>query len=108
MDLYRRLLDELGPTLWQIEFYNWGEPLLCKDIYRMIEEAHALGISTQVNTNFSLPFDAERAERPARSGLSILGVSIDGAQQAVYEQYRVGGDLAIVLRNCALVRDAKS
>jgi hypothetical protein len=107
MDLYRRLLDELGPTLWQIEFYNWGEPLLFKNIYRMIEEAHAFGISTQVNTNFSLAFDAERAERLVRSGLSILGVSIDGAQQAVYEQYRVRGDLATVLRNCALVRDAK-
>src|SRR5581483_10986599 len=32
---------------------------------------------------------------------------IDGATQATYEQYRVGGDLDRVLRNCRLMVDAK-
>jgi hypothetical protein len=25
LDLYRKLMDELG--LFEVEFYNWGEPL---------------------------------------------------------------------------------
>ncbi len=107
LDLYRRLLDELGDTLFELEFYNWGEPLLAKHIYTMIEEAHRRGISTTVSTNFSLPFDAERAERLVRSGLTVFGVSIDGARQETYQQYRVRGDLELVLRNCRLMRDAK-
>jgi MoaA/NifB/PqqE/SkfB family radical SAM enzyme len=107
LPLWRQLLAELGDYLFEVEFYNWGEPLLGRHIYTMVEEAHARGISTTVSTNFSLPFDAERAERLVRTGLTVLGVSIDGARQETYERYRVGGDLAKVLRNCALVADAK-
>ena len=33
LDLYRRLLAELGDYLFEIEFYNWGEPLLASIIY---------------------------------------------------------------------------
>jgi MoaA/NifB/PqqE/SkfB family radical SAM enzyme len=107
LDLYRRLLAELGPYLFEVEFYNWGEPLLHKPIFTMIEETHRRGIATTVSTNLSFPWDAERAERLVASGLSVLGVSIDGARQETYAQYRVGGDLDLVLRNCRLVADAK-
>jgi pyruvate-formate lyase-activating enzyme len=107
LELYRKLLAELGDYLLELEFYNWGEPLLSKFIYTMIREASDRGISTTVSTNFSIPFDAERAERLVASGLQTLGVSIDGAQQETYEQYRVRGDLETVLKNCRLVVDAK-
>jgi pyruvate-formate lyase-activating enzyme len=106
-ELYARLLRELGPYLFEIEFHNWGEPLLAKQLVPMIAAAACQGIATTVSTNFSIPFDAERAEALVRSGLSLLGVSIDGARQEIYEQYRVHGNLELVLRNCRLVRDAK-
>jgi organic radical activating enzyme len=104
---FTRLLDELGPYLWRVEFCNWGEPLLGKHIYPMIEAATARGISSLISTNFSVPFDAGRAEQLVSSGLTILGVSLDGARQETYEQYRVRGNLATVLRNVRLVADAK-
>jgi MoaA/NifB/PqqE/SkfB family radical SAM enzyme len=107
LDLYRSLIAELGDYLCELEFYNWGEPLLCKHIYTMVEEAHARGISTTISTNFSFPFDAARAERLVASGLTVLGVSIDGARQDTYERYRVGGKLERVLANCRLVAEAK-
>jgi len=107
IEFYERLLDELGDYLFSLEFFNWGEPLLAKHIFAMIEQATRRGISTTISTNFSFPFDAERAERIVTSGLQILGVSIDGARQDTYEQYRVRGQLDTVLRNVALVRDAK-
>ena len=104
---FTRLLDEMGDYLWQVEFHNWGEPMLNKHLFAMITAASARGLSTMFNTNFSLPFDAARAEALVQSGLSILGVSVDGATQASYEQYRVNGRLDLVLRNCRLVADAK-
>jgi MoaA/NifB/PqqE/SkfB family radical SAM enzyme len=104
---FTRLLDEMGDDLWQVEFHNWGEPLLNKHLPAMIAAARARGLSTTFNTNFSLPFDAARAEALVQSGLAMLGVSIDGATQASYEQYRVDGRLDLVLRNCRLVADAK-
>ena len=104
---FTQLLDEMGAYLWQLEFHNWGEPLLNKHLIAMIAAAHARGLSTMFNTNFSMPFDAARAEALVRSGVTILGVSIDGARQASYEQYRVKGRLDLVLQNCRLVADAK-
>jgi len=107
LDTYRRILNEIGGTLLQIDFCNWGEPLLAKDLATMIADASRRGIGTLVSTNFSVPFDAERAERLVASGLGILGVSLDGARQETYEQYRVGGDFETVIRNCRLVHEAK-
>jgi hypothetical protein len=108
VDVYRKLLDELGDTLLELEFYNWGEPLLHKQLDAMIADAAGRGISTTVSTNFSLPFDAARAERLVGAGLAVLGVSIDGARQETYERYRVGGKFARVVENCRLVAEAKA
>jgi Radical SAM superfamily len=101
------LMDVLGPYLLEVEFTNWGEPLLNQHLEDMVEVAARSGTTTSFSTNFSFPFTPQRAERLVRSGLTSLGVSIDGARQETYEQYRVGGDLALVLRNCELVQDAK-
>ena len=105
--LYQKALDELGNRLLQVEFYNWGEPLLNKSIYDMVRMASDRKISTMISTNFSLPFDEERAEKLVASRLAVFGVSLDGAWQESYEQYRVGGNLETVLRNVRLVNDAK-
>jgi pyruvate-formate lyase-activating enzyme len=106
-DLYRKLLDELGDYLFLVEFGSWGEPLLSKHLEAMIEDASRRGIATLISTNLSLPFDAARAERFVTSGLTIFGVSIDGARQETYQQYRVRGNLDTVLANCRLVLAAK-
>jgi uncharacterized radical SAM superfamily Fe-S cluster-containing enzyme len=63
---YARLLEELGPYLWRVEFCNWGEPLLGKHIYPMIEATTARGVSSLISTNFSVPFDAERPSASCR------------------------------------------
>jgi MoaA/NifB/PqqE/SkfB family radical SAM enzyme len=107
MELFRSLLEELGDYLLEIEAFNWGEPLLSPHIPAMIAAATARGIGTKLNTNFSLPFDAAKAERLIAAGLTTLTVSIDGARQATYEQYRVRGDLRTVVHNCQLLAAAK-
>jgi MoaA/NifB/PqqE/SkfB family radical SAM enzyme len=73
----------------------------------MVRQAHDMGICTSISTNFSVPFDAEKADAVVRSGLSRLGVSIDGATQESYAKYRRGGDLSLVLRNAQMILDAK-
>ncbi len=102
-----RVLNELGSRLLQIEFYNWGEPLLNKDLCPMIRNAADRGISTIISSNMSVPMDDARAEEIVRSGLNILGVSVDGATQEVYEQYRVRGNLALLFENVRKVNAAK-
>ena len=107
LDLYRQLLRELGDTLFELELCNWGEPLLHDELPVMIEEATARGISTLISTNFSVPFDAARAEALVRAGLTVMGVSLDGTTQESYAAYRVRGQLDRVLANCRLMQEAK-
>ncbi len=105
--LYRKIMDELGDYALHVEFYNWGEPLLNKNIYEMIRIANDKGISTILSTNFSVPFDRARAEALVSSGLALLGFGLDGATQENYEKYRVGGDFEKVLHNVRLLTEAK-
>jgi len=107
MDLYRQVLDELGPTLRELHLYNWGEPLLHPNLPDMIAYARQYGPAIWVSTNLSR-VDRAQAEALVRAGLDHLNVSIDGVTQQSYESYRVGGDLDTVLENLAMIRDVKT
>ena len=107
MPLYRSLIKELGDRVLMVELCNWGEPLLNEHLEEMIALASEKGASTITSTHFSVGLDHDRAERLVRSGLSILGVSLDGATQETYERYRIGGNMSRVLGNVQLVRAAR-
>lgn len=108
LPLYRRLLDELADSALLLKAYGWGEPLLCGHLAEMIALAHARGLYTIVTTNFSLRYSAARMEALVASGLSEFVVSIDGARQDTYEQYRVGGWLELVLDNLRCLQHIKA
>jgi len=105
--LYRRLLDELAPTLLLVEFGNWGEPMLDRRLPELVEEASGRGLGTIVATHLSVPLDDAAARALVASGLDVLGVALDGASQETYGQYRVGGRLELVLENVARITRAK-
>ncbi len=104
LEHFKRLLDRVGPCAVHLDLMNWGEPLLNKDVPEMISCAKAHGIEVQLDCNLN-DLSGEMAKGLVESGLDILSVSIDGASQAAYEQYRIGGELSKVLDNArALVR----
>jgi pyruvate-formate lyase-activating enzyme len=107
LEPYIKLLDEIGDYLLLVELFNWGEAMLHPQLPALIAAASTRGISTRVNTNFSIPFNSSDADRLVESGLTDLFVSVDGATQDVYERYRVGGDLARVIDNCRTLAAAK-
>lgn len=107
MPLYQKIIDELGDYALHVELHNWGEPLLNKNIYEMLRIANDRGLSTLLSTNFSMPFNDEKAEKLVNSGLDLLGFGFDGATQEAYEQYRVGGNLERALGNVRTLLDAK-
>lgn len=94
-----RILDEIGDYLVMVYLYNWGEPLLNKDIGRIIELCHKRGIFTSLSSNLSLPDCSRTLEALCDAGLDHLDPSIDGATQEVYQIYRKNGDLSQVLNN---------
>jgi radical SAM protein with 4Fe4S-binding SPASM domain len=101
-DNFKKVMDELGSCLIHIDFCNWGEPLLNKDIYRMVKYAKQYGIDTKIDSNLN-HFSEKSAEDMIMSGLDKLIVSIDGITQQTYSKYRVGGDFNKIMTHLKLL-----
>lgn len=97
-ETFRKIVDELYEYLFVIDFYNWGEPLLSKDVFRMINYAHSKKVKTRMSSNITL-LSEEKAKEMVESGLDVLIASIDGASEDTYKIYRVGGDFKKVMKN---------
>jgi radical SAM protein with 4Fe4S-binding SPASM domain len=102
----KRVVDEIAPYAYQIELYNWGEPLLHPDIFEMIQYASQRRITVGLSSNLNR-LDADMARRLVESGLTQLVVSIDGAIQESYAAYRRGGQLDKVLENLELLLETR-
>ena len=92
IELYKKIIDELKPTLQHIILYFQGEPLLNKQLSEFIQYAHNSEIYTSTSTNGQL-LTKNNAKIIIKSGLDKLIVSVDGSTQETYEKYRVGGSL---------------
>jgi len=92
IELYKKTIDELKPTLQHVILYFQGEPLLNKQLPEFIQYAHNARIYTSTSTNGQLLYE-NTAKEIVMSGLDKLIVSVDGSTQETYETYRVGGSL---------------
>jgi len=101
---YKSLINPLKDYLFQVFLYDWGEPFLNRDIYEIIRFNTSENMGTVVSSNFNIPLDAKRL---VESGLEHLIISADGVTQSVYERYRIGGKLDLVLNNLKEVVRAK-
>lgn len=96
-NFFRRILDELGDRLTWLIFYFQGEPYINPDFLTMVKEASVRGIYTITSTNGHFLND-HNARRTIEAGLDRLIISVDGTTQETYENYRIGGDLEVVLQ----------
>ena len=106
-DEFKHIMDLVGKYLFQVEIYQYGEPLINPDIFKMIEYAKKqYHTYTRISTNATI-LGKDNAEKLVASGLDYLTLSIDGASQETYSKYRVGGDFNKVLENVNLIIKAK-
>ena len=103
---FEHILSQVTPYAWTMQFFFQGEPLLNKDLPEMIRRAHEERLYTIVSTN-AQALTKEMAERLVATGLNRIIVSMDGATQHSYEQYRVGGKLQKVMDALTYLRAAK-
>lgn len=107
LDRFKHVMDELGPNLFYLDLFNWGEPFINNDLMPIIEYIRPFKVFSNVSTHFDIKMTDAFAERIVSSGLSRLIISADGASQETYERYRVGGNLENVLHNLKTVAAAK-
>jgi len=80
LDLFKKIIDDC-PDLEHLCMHNWGEPLLHKDIFKMIEYAKNKGVNYVVmNTNGTLLTD-KMIDQIVDSKLDIIRFSIDGSAE---------------------------
>jgi len=99
LQMFSRLLDQIGEYLFFIDFYNWGEPLINPRLEELLAEANKHRISTTVSTNFSLTVSDGRLKKLVESGLNHIIISLDGASPDTVGQYRRGSNFDLVVRN---------
>lgn len=104
---FETTLNQLGPQLRVLAFWNQGEPTLNPALPEMIGMACQRGIYTIVSTNGTLLWKDRMGERLVASGLCELIISIEGITPQSYEVYRVGGKLEQVIKGIQAVRKAR-
>ena len=109
LDLERfvRILDQL-PDVRRVVLHGVGEPLLARDLPRMVAEANRRGARVLFNTN-ALALHRRLAERLVTAGLDELRISMDATDARTYRAIRGVDGFEKAMRRaadfCALLRE---
>ncbi len=108
-DLFTRVIDEAGPSLVRVDFFNYGEAFLHKRAVEMCEyiKTKFPHIYLYTSTN-GLALNEEKARRLVHSGIDEVTFSIDGASQDTYVRYRQRGKFDLAIANLRAMADEKA
>jgi hypothetical protein len=98
-DLFEPLINELGPYLFQVDLFNWGEPLVNPHLLKMIALLKSHEVNIRLSTSLALALSKQFLESLMLSGINYLIISIDGMSSKTYETYRVGGNFQLAMSN---------
>lgn len=94
IDLFNRVMKELGHCLYHINLYFQGEPMLHPLFFNFLENCHTPFSVVSTNGHF---LTEENSEKLVRSSLRKIIVSMDGIDQTTYSSYRKDGDVDRVI-----------
>ena len=107
-DLFTRVIDEAGPSLARIDFFNYGEAFLHKRAVEMCEYIKSRFPSVYLYTSTNgLALTEAQARRLVHSGIDEVTFSIDGATPESYVKYRQRGDFSKAIANLRAMADEK-
>lgn len=102
----KKTIEEVSDYLFFIQLYNWGEPLLNKDLFDFIKYAHIRRIFTMASSNMNFVWPSV-AEEIVTSGLDYFIAAIDGFSADSYARYRRGGNFENAINNLKEVLDIR-
>lgn len=107
INLFERLMNEVGPYLLTASLWAWGEPLLhpqLSDVLRIIEK-HA--VVPLISTNGQNLSDEAVIDALVRHPPGYLIVAIDGLTDETNSKYRVGAKLESTLAGMSRLSEIK-
>jgi len=107
IEMYKRIIEQNAKYLTWLNLYFQGEPFLHPQWHKLIRLASEMNIYTVTSTNAHY-LTNRNCRLLVESGLDKLVVSVDGASQQTYAEYRVGGSLQVVLRGIELLVETRN
>jgi MoaA/NifB/PqqE/SkfB family radical SAM enzyme len=98
LEHFKQYFDPLADHLFEAYLHNWGESLLNKQVFSMIDYAQSRNVGTNLSSNLS-DTTSDDIDRLIDSGLEYLVVSLDGTSEPTYSKYRIRGKFDRVLEN---------
>lgn len=105
-DEFKIIADKIKPFAKEVILAIWGEPLMNKDIFKIIEYTASFAEIVCLSTNGNL-MTREYATKIITSGTTNIIISIDGTTQKVYEKYRVNGFLDKAMNALRMLAEIK-
>ncbi|WP_083631446.1 radical SAM/SPASM domain-containing protein [Labilibacter marinus] len=105
-EAFGELLAKTHKSLWHINLYFQGEPYMHPQFFNLVKSAKQQGLVVETSTNAQF-LNPQQAEKTVTSGLDVLVVSLDGITQDIYQKYRVGGQVQLVLEGIRNLSEAK-
>ncbi|MFH1249400.1 MAG: radical SAM protein [archaeon] len=93
---FKRVFDQFSPYIIHLRLWNWGEPLLNKNLFKMISYAKKQGVFVNTSTN-SFFLTKDNAAEIVKSRLDEIIISLDGASEKTYRKYRKNGSFKKVI-----------
>ena len=108
LEHFKAYFDPLADHLFETYMHNWGESLLNKQVFSMIEYAQSRNVGTNLSSNLS-ETSSKDLDMLLDSGLEYLIVSLDGTSEQSYSKYRIRGKFDQVVENMhELIRRRKA
>tara|TARA_B100000029_G_scaffold455402_1_gene482625 strand:+ start:948 stop:2108 length:1161 start_codon:yes stop_codon:yes gene_type:complete len=107
LELFKEIIDEIEGKVQFVTLASRGEPLVSKEINKMINYTSGKFLNLKINTNASL-LNEEKAHTILSSNVKTLVFSADAADATLYKKLRVNGDLEKTVSNIKMFVDIKN
>ena len=104
IDLFKKVMKELKPYLFNLNLYFQGEPMLHPLFFSFADNCGNTNSVISTNGHY---LSEENSKMLVRSGLNKLIVSLDGFDQETYSKYRIHGNIEKVIEGLKNVIHAK-
>lgn len=94
---FKNIIDQV-PSLVYVTLQGVGEPLLNKDIMKMIRYCTDKGISSYINTNGTILTET-KAKELLEAGISNLSISVNSFDEKVFSETRSGASIIKIAEN---------
>lgn len=106
-EVFKKIIDFIKSEFnFQIAFTYSGEPLMNKEIFKMISYLSDNSIPSSMHSN-ALLITQNKFKDIVECGLDRLKISIDGTDEKTYSQLRRGGDFRVLLKNISGLMEYK-